>query len=470
MISESVVAAYLAASLALGAVFKSKADTIEGFLVANREIGDWLLAFTFGATYFSSVVIVVGGAWAYMWGQPSLLIPLFNVVLGALATFMLLGRRINTLSLEHNALTVPELFGRIYSSRGLQRLLGLMAAVGLTLYAATVISGAAAMVGTVFHVNLAAAAFVIAAIMAVYVALGGMYSVAWTDTLQGVIVAAGVAVLLAFSLGHAGGLAALENAKPALPPSKINLRLIFDLALLTSIAVWGLPQLVNRFYTARGPRVVRRATGIATLFAFIVTYGSFLSGLAAAVILQSHPPSDPLKAIPALASIVMGPVGAAMFSAAVLAAAMSTADSIALTVGSAVIYDVLGVRDTRALRAASFLSMIVAAGIAVATLSLPKELASAVTTIFKTGWTLTAGAFLVPVVATVMGARSRAAVVASSLVGALVALAYGASRAAHIAAPLADLSFAVTIAASLAAYIAASIAAPCGRALSRRGA
>jgi len=458
VISESVIAAYLAASLAFGAAFKSKADTIQGFLVANRKIGNWLLAFTFGATYFSSVVIVVGGAWAYMWGQASLIIPVFNVVLGALATFILFGQRINRLSRIHDALTIPELFGKIYSSKGLQRLLGLMTAIGLTLYAVTVISGAAAMVGTVFHIDLATAAFIIAVLMAVYVALGGMYSVVWTDTLQGLMMAGGVTALLVISLSRVGGITALEAAKPALPPEKINTRLIFDLALLTSIAVWGLPQLVNRFYTARSPGIVRRATGIATLFAFIVTYSSFLSGLAAAELLRNNPPPDPLKAIPTLAGMVLGPIGAAVFSGAVLAAAMSTADSIALTTGSAVVYDVLGIRSTRALRVASFLAMITAAAIAVATLSLPKELAHAVTTIFKTGWTLTAGAFLAPVVTTVLGVRSREAVVASAVAGAATALAYGVAKAARVALPLADMSFTVTTIVSFAVYIVVYLA------------
>ena len=456
-VAEGVITAYLAASLALGAVFRSKADTIKGFLVANREIGKWLLAFTFGATYFSSVVIIVGGAWAYMWGQASLIIPVLNVVLGALFTFAMLGRRINRLSIEHDALTVPELFGKMYGSRRLQQLLGVMTALGLTLYAATVISAASSMLGKVLHVNLPLAALVVAGVMAIYVALGGMYSVVWTDTLQGVIMATGVAALLLASVSKAGGLSALAAAEPALPPEKINMRLIFDLALLTSIAVWGLPQLINRFYTARSPGVIRRAAGIATLFAFIVSYGSFLSGLAAAELLRGQQ-VEPLKAIPTLVHELFGTVGAAIFTGAVLAAAMSTADSIALTVGSAVVYDVAGRRSTPILRAASFLAMLAAAGIAVATLSLPQSMVKAVTTVFKTGWTFTAGAFLAPVLATVLGARSRTAVIMSSLAGAGVALAYGVTKAlsaaklASITLPLADMSFTVTVMVSLLVY------------------
>ena len=451
MIAEAVLIAYLALSLAIGFIFKEKADTIKGFLVANREIGEWLLAFTFGATYFSSVVIVVGGAWAFLWGSPSLIIPVFNVILGALLTFILIGIKISALSEKFDTLTVPELFAKAYNHKGLQRLMGFVTAIGLTLYAATVISGAAAMVGTVFKIDLATAAFIIAGVMAVYVALGGMYSVVWTDAIQGIIMALGVLALVTLASSKVGGIAGLNEAKPFLPPNKIDLNLIFDLALLTSIAVWGLPQLINRFYTAKSPRVVKRSTVIATLFAFIVTYSSFLSGLAASEILDK--PVHPLKAIPTLAKVLMGPVGAAVFSAAVLAAAMSTADSISLTVGSAIAYDMFGIKNTKVLRVLSFLSMIIAAVIAVLTLTLPKELAGAVTTIFKTGWTLTAGAFVVPVLATVFNKGTRASVVASSLVGAGVALAYGLGRAFKYPIPYSDLSFAITIISSAFVFL-----------------
>ncbi|UXD22213.1 hypothetical protein IPA_02645 [Ignicoccus pacificus DSM 13166] len=451
MIAEGVLIAYLALTLFIGFIFKAKADTIKGFLVANREIGEWLLAFTFGATYFSSVVIVVGGMWAFLWGSSSLLIPVFNVVLGALVTFIFIGRKINALSEKFDALTVPELFAKAYNNKGLQRLLGFVTAVGLTLYAATVISGAAAMVGTVFKLDLATAAFIIALVMAIYVALGGMYSVVWTDAIQGIIMATGVLALVILATSKVGGITALDASKPFVPPSKINLRLIFDLALLTSIAVWGLPQLINRFYTAKNPRIVKRSTAIATAFAFIVTYSSFLSGLAAAQLLQK--PINPIKAIPLLAQQLMGTVGAAVFSAAVLAAAMSTADSISLTVGSAIGYDMFDIKDTKVLRVLSFLSMVAAAVIAVLTLTLPKELAGAVTTIFKTGWTLTAGAFLVPVVATVIGKGNRDAIIASSVVGALVALAYGLSRAFKSPLPYPDLSFGITIFLSALAFV-----------------
>ncbi len=171
-----------------------------------------------------------------------------------------------------------------------------------------------------------------------------------------------------------------------------------------------------------------------------------MSGLAASHLINGK--INPLQAIPTLAKEMLGPVGASVFSAAVLAAAMSTADSISLTIGSAIGYDVLRIKDTKTLRLLSFLSMIVAAGIAVLTLTLPKELAAAVTSLFKTGWTLTAGSFLVPVLAIVFKIGRSESVVISSFAGASVALLYGVSKALGFKLPFTDLSFCITIAVS----------------------
>ncbi len=134
----------------------------------------------------------------------------------------------------------------------MQRLLGAITAIGLTLYAATVISGAAAMVGTAFGIDLAASAFVVALVMAVYVALGGMYSVVWTDAIQGIIMALGVLSLSLVASAKAGGLGALEASKPYVPSQKI------DLAFLTSMAVWGPPAAKQVLY---GQESIRRQEG-----------------------------------------------------------------------------------------------------------------------------------------------------------------------------------------------------------------
>ncbi len=451
LVDAGVVATYFAVSLALGALFKSKADTIRGFLVANREIGDWLLAFTFGATYFSSVVIVVGGSWAYMWGDISLVVPLANVALGVLVTFILVGSRVARLSNRFDALTVPELFYKVYGVRSMRLLLAGVTSLGLLFYAATVLAGAAVTLSTILRMDIVTSALIVATVVAVYVALGGMYSVVWTDALQGVVMASGIAALLALAFARTGG-GFVAGTAPLKPVSPL---LIADLALLTSIAVWGLPQLLNRFYTVPSQRVVCRATGLAAVFAFIVSYGAFLAGFAARSIVPGVPP---LKAVPELARVLMGATGSAVFLAAVLAASMSTADSVALTIASSVVYDIVGSRRTIMLRLASLLAVLAALGISLASLLAPKDVAMAVTTVFKTGWSMVAGAYLVPVLALIAGSKRRLAMMASSIAGSATALAYGLCRALGRPLPLTELSFSMTILVSALAYVLVALA------------
>jgi len=456
--TSGVVAAYLAASLAIGVAVKNKASSLRGFLVANRSMRDWMLAFTFGATYFSSVVMIVGSSWAYAWGPLALIIPLANIAIGALLAFIVVGERVNRLGKRLDALTIPELVARLHGDSGLQRFLGVVVAAGLLLYLITVAGGVAVVLDNALHIGLAASAAIIAAVLAGYVALGGMYSVVLTDVLQGVIMASIVGAVAFLALSHAG--VSSLDAVTARPPSTL---VIADLAMLTSLAVWGLPQLLNRFYTVPSARAVRRATGLATLFAFIVALGSFLAGLAAHVLAS---PSKPIDALPALVARLLGEPGLAVLAAAVLAAAMSTADSVALTAASALVYDAAGSKDTTRLRAASAAVVVAATLAAIAVLALPKTIYAALTAVFRTGWSLTAGALLVPVLAAIYGHRcpgaARAAAVAGAGTALVLALVKIAATLAGIKPPaplptLLQLSFTTTIAASTIAYIAAAM-------------
>ncbi len=448
---ESLVAGYLLASLGLGVLFKSKADSIEGFLVANRSMGKWLLAFTFGATYFSSVVIVVGGMWGYLWGAWSLVIPVLNVILGVYFTFNFIGKKIAVIGAESGSLTIPELAARLGGGRGMRLYLAAMAAVGLTIYAATVASGAAVMVSSVMHMGLESSALLVVAIIGAYVVMSGMYGIVWTDALQGIVMALGVALLLTAAIGH-GGSGMDTSLFTRVSKSFPGLDLLLDIAVLTSVAVWGLPQLLNRFYTVRDEETVGKAGLVALVFASIVTFGSYITGIIARSVLP--PGTPPPKVVPLMAQHLLGAVGSSIIAAAIIAASMSTMDSIGLTVGSALAYDILGRRDTRSVRAFSGLMMAAVLGLVALIFSAPQNLAGSLTHVFKLGWSITGVAFIPSVIAITTGRGSPARIVAGSLAGTGIVLVYGIAGLLGFSVPLHNLSF--TIAATIASLIVLS--------------
>ncbi|MEB3757147.1 MAG: hypothetical protein GSR79_09890 [Desulfurococcales archaeon] len=409
-------------------------------------MGTWLLAFTFGATYFSSVVIVVGGMWGYLWGSWSLIIPVLNVTLGVLVTFKLIGAKISVLGDRLKALTIPELLARIHGSSTLQSYLGSMAAIGLTLYAATVVAGASVMLATILNITLTTSAVILVSIIAAYVVLSGMYGIVWTDALQGVVMAAGVALLAGAAVMASGTHS--QGIETAVVSSKFpGLDLLLDIAIITSIAVWGLPQMLNRFYTVKEEKVVSRASLIALGFATLVTFGSYASGIIARSLLGSVPPP---KVIPILAESLLGPWGAGIMAAAIIAASMSTMDSIGLTVGSSVAYDVMGEKDVRSVRLISSIVMLAVLGIVIGMFNAPSSLSNTLTGIFKLGWSITGIAFIPPVLSMVTRRGTRRSVIAGSVIGiALVAL-YGLSGITGLTLPLQHLSFTISLTISLA--------------------
>jgi hypothetical protein len=94
-----------------------KVQTIEDYYVAGRNVGPILLGIHYGTVYFSSVLMVGGGTYAYRFGLSTMWIAIENTVLGAFLPFLLFGNRIRVFSEALGALTLPDFFRERYQSR-----------------------------------------------------------------------------------------------------------------------------------------------------------------------------------------------------------------------------------------------------------------------------------------------------------------------------------------------------------------
>jgi solute:Na+ symporter, SSS family len=193
----------------------------------------------------------------------------------------------------------------------------------------------------------------LAAMILFYETLGGMRAVAWTDAAQGVLMLVGLGVLLTWLLGEAGGVADVTAHIAASRPAALHVpdtteRINWASTLvLMGVASVIYPQAIQRVYAARSARTLKRALAIMTFMPLTTTLVVTLIGWAAIPrfemlghveadtvmprLLGEWAASDPLHA--ALAVLVF--VGA-------LAAIMSTADSVLLSLGSVLAVDLLG--------------------------------------------------------------------------------------------------------------------------------
>ncbi len=222
----------------------------------------------------------------------------------------------------------------------------------------------------------------LAALILLYESVGGMRAVAWTDAGQGVLMLAGLSALLLWLVRDAGGLAAVTEAiaavRPeavAVPPRREQVNWASALVLL-GVASVVYPQAIQRVFAARSARALRRSLALMSFMPLLTTLVVTLIGLAAIPRLDALGGVAADTVTPRLlhAWAAEGPGSAALavlvFLGA-LAAIMSTADSVLLSLGSVLAQDVLGGdrRDpgttARGKRLAA-LSMVVATALALA--------------------------------------------------------------------------------------------------------
>jgi len=194
---------------------------------------------------------------------------------------------------------------------------------------------------------------VLAAMILVYETLGGMRAVAWTDAGQGLLMLVGLGALLVWLLGEAGGARELTRdvrlARPgavAVPDARECANWASTIVLLGLASVLY-PQAIQRVYAARSAAVLRRSFALMTFMPLTTTLVVTLIGLAAIPRFESLGTVEADRVMPLLlgAWAEVGPattVAALLVFLGALAAIMSTADSVLLSLGSIVAEDVFG--------------------------------------------------------------------------------------------------------------------------------
>lgn len=190
---------------------------------------------------------------------------------------------------------------------------------------------------------------VLALIMVIYGTLGGLRAVAWTDAIQGVILALGFAVLLVLLFERYGSLAdatrllmekdLVNETRKALPPTAARYREWLSYILTAGFAVSLYPQAVQRIYAARSGAALRRSLAVMAFMPLPTMIIALIAGIMAAAYIPGleGAASDQifgrvLRDIQNHSAIGYGLV--VLLLSAVLAAMMSTADSALLSISS----------------------------------------------------------------------------------------------------------------------------------------
>jgi len=350
----AVLAAYLAAGTAAALAVRRRGYRFEDYAVAGRRLGGLLSAMTYAATTYSSFMIVglVGFSFSTGIGAYGFELVYFVATLGLLAVF---APRVWRLSRERGWLTPGQMLADLAGSPRLAPALAALYLVALVPYASVQLKGVgeavAGLAGQEYYV---AGVLLGAAVMAAWSALAGVWSVAITDAIQGAWMLASALALLAWlalalqsqGLGPIEAWRALEEAGLARLGGFWTLPVFLAFTLPWAFFAVTNPQVVQRLYMPRDERSLARMIVLFGLFGLIytiiVTMIGFLARAGAetgALPLAPDTPRD--QVTPTLLALTHPLLSAAVFTS-IVAASVSTADSILVTLATEAAADTAG--------------------------------------------------------------------------------------------------------------------------------
>lgn len=288
-----VIVLYVVIMVAMGYWAMKKTKNVGDFFLGGRSLGPWMSAFTYGTTYFSAVLFIgYGGKLGWGFGLHTMWIVAGNVLVGSLLAWWVLGRRTREMTGRLDAMTMPEFLSQRYQSPALKVLSAVLIFLFLVPYSASVYMGLSYLFQRAFDMPYTTALGILAALTGVYLIMGGYFAIALTDLIMGLMMLVGSGILLTMLIGEAGGISHTiklltdwKTCSPALnlptgapAPPIPNWLTLASLVVLTSIGPWGLPQMVQKFYSIKSGDQVKRAMIVATLFALVVTLGGYFTG------------------------------------------------------------------------------------------------------------------------------------------------------------------------------------------------
>ncbi len=266
--------------------------TFNDFYLGGGDVGPWMTAFSYGTAYFSAVLFIgFAGNIGWNFGFSGLWVALVNALLGVLAVWWLVGRRLKDAAAEYGANTMPGFLHKRYNAPELKLLASVVIFIFMIPYTAAVFMGLSYLFTSNFNIEYWHALAFMGFFTALYMVLGGYKSMALIDMIFGIIMSVSVLILFGSTLHEGGGMNQitfdLRQIDPRLtqavgPPGWWPL---LSLVLLTSMAPFAMPQLMQKFYAIKDRATVKRGMLASTLFAILIGGVAYFIGSTSRVFL-----------------------------------------------------------------------------------------------------------------------------------------------------------------------------------------
>jgi len=351
-----IILSYLSATFVVGLIFRKRAARSgEEFFLAGRGLPRVLLFFTMAATNFSAFTIFGLSGAGYRMGYA--FYPIMGFGTGFMAlSFYVIGGRILVLSRDRGYITPSDFIDDRYGSRVLKLVFSGVLVVFTLPYIAIQAIASGRSLHSLIGLPYAVGALLVTAFVVLYVTLGGMRSIVWTDLIQGVMMVAFALIAFGLIASRSGGFVQIHEGLAVTNPDHL-MRPGAGGGLLPGVWIGYLvlwffadpmfPQLFQRFMAAKDERALKTTIvlyPLITTLLFFLTVSIGVMGRAAFPNLSGSE-SDSIFAL--LLGRYAGVFLGTLLLTGGIAALMSTMDSQLLTLTSIITRDFVTPRRRR---------------------------------------------------------------------------------------------------------------------------
>lgn len=345
---------YMAVMLGIGFFFLRKNKDAEDYFVGGRSMGSLHVGLSVVATDVGGGFSIGLGGLGFVMGLSGSWM-LFTGLIGAWVSAVLLIPRVSRMKNFKNLYTFPQIFEQFYNSK-VALIAGVISAIGYIGFTSSqILAGAKLASASFVGLDMETALLIMGLIVIIYTSLGGIKAVIYTDTVQWIVLMAGL-VFIGLPLGYSaiGGYGALQQevSKDLLSFSNVSWQTLVNWGV-TIIPIWFVGMtLYQRIYACKDEKTAKKAWFIAGLFEWPVMamMGVMLGlfsrvaadqGMFAYLGFPTIAGLDPEKGLPLLLRTVM-PIGLmGLMMSAYFSAIMSTADSCLMAASGNVATDIL---------------------------------------------------------------------------------------------------------------------------------
>ncbi|WP_067520399.1 sodium:solute symporter family protein [Endozoicomonas ascidiicola] len=321
-------------------------NTASEHYLADRSLGFLVLLLTIYATTISGNILGLSGQ-AYKAGY--LWVIYSGMAAGITTAFHWLVPKLRPLSIKHQFVTpgdwVRFRFGEQENTLRILVTVVLIAALGNYLFAQLKAAGEIVAVMTENTISYETGVISFTLIIFAYDVLGGLRAVAWTDMIQGLIMIIGFSLLGIWIIDSSGGLdnlaANINQFRPESTsiPTPDKMTKWFSLIIMTGLAITIYPQTLQRIFAASSDQSLYRALAALGILSFLTSLVALLTGWSAIALFPFESALSADQVLPRLlehwgTSSIWNRVASVLVLLAILAAIMSTADSVLLSLVS----------------------------------------------------------------------------------------------------------------------------------------